>query len=133
MLLTMESKTAAAHKLELLIERGRTKAGEVLDYVMNNQPADRIAQGGELVFTSSTDGSAVQIQYPDPQAGKALQRELGLEGPVIGFVGRLTAAKGLDVLMAALEKVVSRASGRTARAAQHSAARELRCPCARWS
>ena len=74
MLLTMESKTAAAHKLELLIERGRAKAGEVLDHVMNNQPADRIAQGGELVFTPSTDGSAVQIQYPDPQAGKVDQR-----------------------------------------------------------
>ncbi len=74
MLLTMESKTAAAHKLELLIERGRAKAGEVLDHVMNNQPADRIAQGGELVFTPSADGSAVQIQYPDPQAGKIEQR-----------------------------------------------------------
>jgi glycosyltransferase involved in cell wall biosynthesis len=31
--------------------------------------------------------------------------ELGLEGPVIGFVGRLTKTKGPDVLMAALEKV----------------------------
>jgi phosphatidyl-myo-inositol dimannoside synthase len=42
---------------------------------------------------------------PDPQAGAALRRSLGLEGPVIGFVGRLTAAKGLDVLMDALEQV----------------------------
>jgi hypothetical protein len=74
MLLTMESKTAAAHKLELLIERGRAKAGEVLDHVMNNQPTDRMAKGGELVFTPSTDGSAVQIQYPDPQTGKIDQR-----------------------------------------------------------
>ena len=32
-------------------------------------------------------------------------RELGLTGPVIGFVGRLTQAKGLDVLMQALEKI----------------------------
>ena len=32
-------------------------------------------------------------------------RELGLKGPVIGFVGRLTQAKGLDVLMQALEKL----------------------------
>jgi len=30
---------------------------------------------------------------------------LGLEPPVIGFVGRLTRAKGLDVLMEAMEKV----------------------------
>jgi phosphatidyl-myo-inositol dimannoside synthase len=42
---------------------------------------------------------------PDPEAGAALRRSLGLDGPVIGFVGRLTAAKGLDVLMAALENV----------------------------
>jgi glycosyltransferase involved in cell wall biosynthesis len=32
-------------------------------------------------------------------------QELGLQSPVIGFVGRLTQAKGLDVLMSALEKV----------------------------
>ncbi len=44
---------------------------------------------------------------PDPQAGAALRKSLGLEGPVIGFVGRLTAAKGLDVLMAALENLAS--------------------------
>jgi phosphatidyl-myo-inositol dimannoside synthase len=31
--------------------------------------------------------------------------ELGLEPPVIGFVGRLTRAKGLDVLMQAMEQV----------------------------
>ena len=36
MLLTMESKTAAYHKLETLIERGRTTASDVVDYVMNN-------------------------------------------------------------------------------------------------
>ena len=41
MLLTMESKTAAAPKLEELITRGRTKAGEVVDYIMNHQPLDR--------------------------------------------------------------------------------------------
>ncbi len=31
--------------------------------------------------------------------------ELGLQQPVIGYVGRLTQAKGLDVLMRAMEKV----------------------------
>ncbi|MDB5349708.1 MAG: hypothetical protein JWN86_955 [Planctomycetota bacterium] len=43
--------------------------------------------------------------YPDEAEGEALRRQLGLTGPVIGFVGRLTAAKGLDILMEALEKV----------------------------
>jgi phosphatidyl-myo-inositol dimannoside synthase len=32
-------------------------------------------------------------------------QELGLEAPLIGFVGRLTQAKGLDVLMQAMEQV----------------------------
>ncbi len=32
-------------------------------------------------------------------------RELGLKAPVIGFVGRLTKAKGLDVLMQAMEQI----------------------------
>ncbi len=42
---------------------------------------------------------------PDPEQSLALRRQLGVDGPVIGFVGRLTAAKGLDVLMKALEAV----------------------------
>jgi glycosyltransferase involved in cell wall biosynthesis len=32
-------------------------------------------------------------------------QELGLEPPVVGFVGRLTAAKGLEILMQAMERV----------------------------
>jgi glycosyltransferase involved in cell wall biosynthesis len=42
---------------------------------------------------------------PDEADGIALRRQLKLEGPVIGFIGRLTAAKGLDVLMKALDSV----------------------------
>ena len=42
---------------------------------------------------------------PDEADRIALRRQLKLEGPVIGFIGRLTAAKGLDVLMQALELV----------------------------
>lgn len=42
---------------------------------------------------------------PDEAGRKAIRTELNLEGPVIGYVGRLTAAKGLDVLMSALEEV----------------------------
>lgn len=39
-------------------------------------------------------------------AGRAqVLEELGLQPPVIGFVGRLTPAKGLDVLMHAMDKV----------------------------
>jgi len=35
----------------------------------------------------------------------AVLEELGLRPPVIGFMGRLTQAKGLDILMQAMEKV----------------------------
>jgi glycosyltransferase involved in cell wall biosynthesis len=34
-----------------------------------------------------------------------VHRELGLTGPVIGFVGRFTKAKGLDILMQALDRI----------------------------
>ena len=53
------------------------------------------------VITLAADEDRFQ---PDPIEGAAVRRKLGLEGPVIGFVGRLTAAKGLKVLMEALER-----------------------------
>ena len=61
MLLTMESKTAAAHKLEQLITRGRTKASEVVDHIMNHQPSDRLIRGEELAFEPDTDSSDLRI------------------------------------------------------------------------
>ncbi len=73
MLLTMESKTAAAQKLEQLIARGRAKAGEVIDHVMNNQPTDRLQSGASLSFDAEED-RGVQITYTDPLAGKIQQR-----------------------------------------------------------
>lgn len=73
MLLTMESKAAAAHKLEQLIARGRSKAGEVIDYVMNNQPTDRLTRGAEISFDAEDD-RAVQINYSDSGTGKIQQR-----------------------------------------------------------
>ncbi|MGF7183297.1 hypothetical protein [Tunturiibacter psychrotolerans] len=73
MLLTMESKTAAAHKLEQLIVRGRTKAGEVIDHVMNSQPTDRLQPGCNLLFDAEDD-RGVQITYSDSQTGKIRQR-----------------------------------------------------------
>jgi hypothetical protein len=70
----MESKTAAAHKLEQLIIQGRTKAGDVVDHVMNHQPSDRLARGGELSFAPDTETNAVLIDYPDPQGTSIRQR-----------------------------------------------------------
>ncbi len=68
MLLTMESKTAAAHKLEQLIAQGRAKAGEVIDHVMNNQPADRLQSGATLSFDAG-DGHGVHVSFGDSEAG----------------------------------------------------------------
>lgn len=74
MLLTMQSKTAATHKLEQLILQGRSRAGEVVDHIMNNQPSDRLARGGDLSFTPDEETNAVRIEYPDPNAGKLMQK-----------------------------------------------------------
>ena len=41
MLATTDSKNQAVSKLESLIERGRSRAANVIDHVMRNQPTDR--------------------------------------------------------------------------------------------
>jgi phosphatidyl-myo-inositol dimannoside synthase len=46
-----------------------------------------------------------QFQPLSPDQRASVLRELGLEPPVIGYVGRFTQAKGLDVLMKAMEQV----------------------------
>ena len=45
MLVTAESKNQAVSKLESLIERGRSRAANVIDHVTSNQPTDRLVQG----------------------------------------------------------------------------------------
>jgi len=55
----MQSKTAAKHNLEVLIERGHSEAAEVVARVMNHQPLDRLSRGGELHFRP--DPSACSI------------------------------------------------------------------------
>jgi len=46
-----------------------------------------------------------EFQPLSPASRAQVLQELGLEPPVIGFVGRLTRAKGLEVLMQAMEQV----------------------------
>ncbi|MEP7340596.1 MAG: glycosyltransferase family 4 protein [Acidobacteriota bacterium] len=55
------------------------------------------------VITLAVDAQA--FRPLDAQTRAEVLAELGLEPPVIGFTGRLTAAKGLDVLMRAMEMV----------------------------
>ena len=68
MLLTMESKTAAYHKLETLIAKGRETAGTVIDHVMNNQPTDRLARASALHFQADPGTTAIAVVYPDGAA-----------------------------------------------------------------
>jgi hypothetical protein len=74
MLLTMESKTAAAHKLEQLIETGRAKASEVVAHVMNHQPTDRLVRGGQFGFEADPDRDAVTVSLPGGEHGAVRQR-----------------------------------------------------------
>ena len=68
MLLTMESKTAAHHKLETLIAKGRETAGTVIDHVMKNQPTDRLARASALHFQADPGTTAIAVVYPDGAA-----------------------------------------------------------------
>jgi glycosyltransferase involved in cell wall biosynthesis len=54
-------------------------------------------------LTLAVDTDAFRPMTPDARA-KVLET-LGLRTPVVGFLGRLTEAKGLDVLMPAMEKL----------------------------
>lgn len=46
-----------------------------------------------------------EFQPISPVARSQVLEQVGLQPPVVGFIGRLTQAKGLDVLMQAMEKV----------------------------
>lgn len=81
--------------------------------------ADGWVAGGQLVYEAMvrkgfpeaagrviTLGVDMNRFQPLPAAGRdELRRSLGLNEPVIGFIGRLVKAKGLDLLMDALLKV----------------------------
>jgi len=45
MLTNTEPKNQAVSKLESLIERGRSRAANVIDRVMRHQPTDRLVRG----------------------------------------------------------------------------------------
>jgi glycosyltransferase involved in cell wall biosynthesis len=55
------------------------------------------------ILNLAVDSTEFQLLSPEDRA--QVQQELGLKPPIIGFVGRLTRAKGLDVLMRAMEQV----------------------------
>ena len=74
MLLTMESKTAAHHKLELLIEKGRATAGSVVEHVMKHQPEDRLVRSKDLAFVADPGSTEVSVSFPN---GSGTQTQQG--------------------------------------------------------
>jgi hypothetical protein len=69
MLATAESKNQAVSKLESLIERGRSRAANVIDHVMRNQPTDRLVRGDALQFNLPE----ILITVPDRKREKVDQ------------------------------------------------------------
>lgn len=77
MLLTMESKTAAKHKLETMIDKGRNTAGSVIEHVMSNQPKDRLVRSRDLAFIASPESSEITVSFPDgPRVAGAVTQQL---------------------------------------------------------
>jgi len=73
MLATAESKNQAVSKLESLIERGRSRAGNVIDHVMRNQPTDRLVRGDALEFRAADNLPEILITVPDREREKVDQ------------------------------------------------------------
>jgi len=73
MLATAESKNQAVSKLEALIERGRSRAGNVIDHVMRHQPTDRLVRGGALRFRAADNRPEILITVPDREREKVDQ------------------------------------------------------------
>ena len=73
MLATAESKNQAVSKLEALIERGRSRAGNVIDHVMRHQPTDRLVRGGALRFRAADNRPEILIAVPDREREKVDQ------------------------------------------------------------
>jgi hypothetical protein len=73
MLATAESKNQAVSKLESLVERGRLRAGNVIDHVMRNQPTDRLFRGDALQFRAADNLPEILITVPDREQGRVDQ------------------------------------------------------------
>jgi glycosyltransferase involved in cell wall biosynthesis len=59
----------------------------------------------EPILMQSQIGVNAELFRPNPEARRAIRNDLNLAGFVVGFVGRLTEAKGVHDLLAALEQL----------------------------
>jgi len=73
MLTTAESTNQAVSKLASLIDRGRSRAANVIDHVMCNQPTDRLVRGDALQFRAADNLPEILITVPDREQAKVDQ------------------------------------------------------------
>ena len=73
MLATAESKNQAVSKLESLIERGRSRAANVIDHVMRHQPTDRLVRSDALEFRAAENLPEILVTVPDREQEKVDQ------------------------------------------------------------
>jgi ABC-type uncharacterized transport system ATPase subunit len=73
MLATADSKNQAVSKLESLIERGRSRAANVIDHVMRHQPTDRLVRGDALEFRAADNLPEILVTLPDREQDKVDQ------------------------------------------------------------
>jgi hypothetical protein len=65
MLNTSESRVAAMVKLNALVLNGRSNANKVIEHVINNQPQDRIINGGKIKFVADHENKTIKVFTPD--------------------------------------------------------------------
>lgn len=75
MLATSQDKQRAAEKLNGIIEQGTASAGQVIQYVIDNQPHDELPRGGSLQFKGLVSKNEISVQYPD-RHGEIVTRSL---------------------------------------------------------
>jgi hypothetical protein len=63
-LITAQDKGMGRAKLGELITKGAAQAANVIDHVMNNQPADHLPKAGSLRFLPNHEGQSITLEMP---------------------------------------------------------------------
>jgi glycosyltransferase involved in cell wall biosynthesis len=72
------------------------------------RPQPREAALAALLEEARRDPPQTGERHPDPGNAERLERFLSGDGPIVVYVGKLSREKGVDVLLAALERVDAR-------------------------
>ena len=74
MSVSLEARQSAMDKLQALVTRGRTNAGNVIEHVMSHQPQDRIMKGKAVTFTADEENKAVRVNVIDQAISETIHR-----------------------------------------------------------